>query len=396
MPEEDARGLTWKGRVFPLFANRMERAMRVKSLFVAPVLWAALFAVLFLPAASADWSFAILGDTRGNNSGTDSGVSPYLNTIAQRIATLNPTMVLVPGDLCSGDLAGTSYGDFMNEFNTWKTAMTPISSVGIPIYPVRGNHENEFMDFLPPNTDLKQAYYDSFGVSLPTNGPNNGAGDDQRGFTYSFTVNNVTVIAVDQYFYYDPASGYHRIDQNWLTDQLQSSSSPFKVVMAHEPVFMATGDDVGEHFFGTDAAGLQARSDFWNALGENGAPLYTCGHVHNLSVSSALDDFGHTGYQVTSGNGGAPPDDALIIHDPGVDVHYTNGTNFGFALATVTDSAMTINYHLYNAANDTWSVAGYQTVLGVPEPSTFALVVAGLMILAAPGKRARMRSAVDS
>lgn len=99
---------------------------------------------------------------------------------------------------------------------------------------------------------------------------------------------------------------------------------------------------------------------------------------------------------VSSGNGGAPSDAAFIDADPGVVVHYANGTNYGFALATVTDSAMTINYHLYNAASDTWSVAGYQTVFVVPEPSTFALVVAGLMILAAPGIRARVRSAVDS
>jgi hypothetical protein len=355
-----------------------------------------LLATSFSPAAYGSWSFAIIGDTRGNDAGTDSGVSPYLNTIAQRIAATNPTMVLVPGDLCSGDLAGSTYSDFMNEFNTWKTAMTPVSSAGIAIYPVRGNHENEFMDALPPNTDLKQAYYDSFGVHLPTNGPNNGPGDDQRGFTYSFTTNNVTVIAVDQYFYFDPSSGYHRIDQNWLNQQLQASSSPFKVVMAHEPAFMATGNDVGEHFFGTDAAGMQARSNFWNALGGNGAQFYTCGHVHNLSVSSAQDASGHTGYQVTSGNGGAPSDAAYVNADPGVVVHYANGTNYGFALATVTDSSMTINYHLYNAASDTWSVAAYQTVLGVPEPTTSALFAAGLVILASRRIRSPARSALDS
>jgi len=360
------------------------------------MLSAALLAVLFSPPAYGDWSFAMIGDTRGNDAGSDSGVSPYLNTIAQRMATMNPTMVLVSGDLSSGDLAGSTYADFTNEFNTWKTAMTPVSSLGIPIYPVRGNHENEFMDALPPNTDLKQAYYDSFGVNLPMNGPNNGPGDDQRGFSYSFTVNNVTVIAVDQYFYFNPDNGYHSIDQNWLTQQLEASSSPFNVVMAHEPVFMATGQDLGEHFFGTDAAGLQARSNFWNALGANSAPLYVAGHVHNLSVSSAQDDPGHTGYQLIAGNGGAPSDNASIDADPGVTVHYANGTEFGFALATVTDDSMTINYHLYNTASETWSVAGYQTVIVLPEPSTFALVALGPVILGAPifGRRVRHRRAV--
>ncbi|OHE82765.1 MAG: hypothetical protein A2107_08265 [Verrucomicrobia bacterium GWF2_62_7] len=372
--------------------------MRVKSPFVAFLLFAAPLAVLFSSPAYGDWSFAMIGDSRGNDSGTDSGVSPYLNTIAQRMAAMNPTMVLVSGDLSSGDLAGASYADFIAEFNTWKTAMTPVSSLGIPIYPVRGNHENEFMDALPPNTDLKQAYYDSFGALLPMNGPNNGPGDDQRGFTYSFTVNNVTVVAVDQYFYFNPDSGYHSIDQNWVTEQLQLSSSPFKVVMAHEPVFMATGQDVGEHFFGTDAAGLQARSDFWNAMGTNGAPLYVAGHVHNLSVSSAQDDFGNTGYQLIAGNGGAPFDSASINADPGVDVHYAQGTEYGFALATVTTDTMTINYHLYNTASETWSVASYATVIVIPEPSTSVMVALGLAILGAPifGRRVRRGTPMSS
>ncbi|MFA6561540.1 MAG: metallophosphoesterase [Verrucomicrobiia bacterium] len=396
MSDAALRGKNNGDGMLRIFSIQTGEDMRVKSPFVALMLFAAPLAVLFSSPAYGDWSFAMIGDTRGNDSGTDSGVSPYLNTIAQRMAAMNPTMVLVSGDLCSGDLAGSTYADFITEFNTWKTAMTPVSSLGIPIYPVRGNHENEFMDALPPNTDLKQAYYDSFGALLPMNGPNNGPGDDQRGFTYSFTVNNVTVVAVDQYFYFNPSSGYHSIDQNWVTEQLQLSSSPFKVVMAHEPVFMATGQDVGEHFFGTDAAGLQARSDFWNALGTNGAPLYVAGHVHNLSVSSAQDDFGDTGYQLIAGNGGAPFDNASINADPGVNVHYTNGTNFGFALATVTADTMTINYHLYNTASETWSVASYATAIVLPEPSTVALVALGPLILGAPilGRRVRRRRAV--
>ena len=397
-PDAARRGKSKGDGILRLFSNQTGEDMSVKSLFVAFMSFAAPLAVLFSPPAYGDWTFAIVGDTRGNDAGTDSGVSPYLNTIAQQIAAMNPTMVLVNGDLCSGDLAGSTYADFTAQFNTWKTAMTPVSSLGIPIYPVRGNHENEFMDALPTNTALKQAYYDAFGAYLPMNGPNNGSGDDQRGFSYSFTVNNVTVVAVDQYFYFNPGSGYHSIDQNWVTGQLQASTSPFKIVMAHEPVFMATGQDVGEHFFGTDAAGMQSRSNFWNALGANGAPLYVVGHVHNLSVSSAQDGSGNTGYQLTSGNGGAPFDNASIDADPGVDVHYAQGTEYGFALATVSTNTMTINYHLYDTASDTWSVASYSTVIVLPEPSSFAMVALGAVILGAPilGRRVRRRRAVKA
>ena len=99
---------------------------------------------------------------------------------------------------------------------------------------------------------------------------------------------------------------------------------------------------------------------------------------------------------MTSGNGGAPFDDASINADPGVDVHYAQGTAYGFALATVSTNTMTINYHLYDTASDTWSVASYETVIVLPEPSSFAMVALGAVILGAPilGRRVRRRRAV--
>ncbi|MCX7005429.1 MAG: metallophosphoesterase [bacterium] len=331
--------------------------------------------------ARADWSFVMLGDTRGDGPTTTTGVSLHLNTIAQKIALVNPDLVLMAGDLINGpDIPTNSSLSYTQQYSNWQTAMAPITASNIALYCVRGNHDN---DRSAP--ELKQAYYDAVGAFMPTNGPTNGATDDQRGFTYSFSYNNATFFALDQYFYYDKTSesGYHSIDQSWLDQQLHAASTPHKIVMAHEPVYMTTGESGEEHFFGTDAEAETRRTNFWNSLGNNGARLYLCGHVHVVSVGLINDHNGTGIYQLTAGNGGAPFEPIFTNHDTGVSVLYTNGSNFGFAYATVGDIAMTINYYLLNKDDNSWSVAPYTTVIKtVPEPSSAALlaVVAGFFV----------------
>ena len=62
----------------------------------------ALLAGALAPGVRGDWSFVIMGDTRDSHS-TTTGISPYLNTIATRIAEIQPDLVLVSGDLCNGN-----------------------------------------------------------------------------------------------------------------------------------------------------------------------------------------------------------------------------------------------------------------------------------------------------
>jgi len=65
---------------------------------------------------------------------------------------------------------------------------------------------------------------------VPTNGPNNGLTDDQRGLSWSLTHKNVTFVAADQYFNFDPTfaggttpwSGYHSLDRAWVAQQFQA------------------------------------------------------------------------------------------------------------------------------------------------------------------------------
>ena len=310
----------------------------------------------FVPRARGDWTFAIMGDTRGPHH-TTTGVSPDLITIATKIAQLHPDFVLHCGDLCNGDdTNGLTALTYAQQFVNWKAAMSPVIASNIPIYTVRGNHENNCGEGAPL-PDLKQAYYDAMGSAMPTNGPNNGTADDQRGFTYSFVHSNATFIVVDQYFYpVSPTGEYHSVDQTWVNQQLQQATTPHVVVMAHEPVF-------NEHFYGSSATGLVNRATFWNDLGANGSRLYICGHVHNLSVCLAPDDVGTGIYQLLAGNGGAPLDAAATNYDAGVSVLFTNDSNYGFALAKVGTNAMTIEYYLLNNTSNTWVKAGYTTTV---------------------------------
>ncbi|MDD4873994.1 MAG: autotransporter domain-containing protein [Dehalococcoidales bacterium] len=338
---------------------------------------------------AAPWSFAVIGDTRGADTTTTTGVSEYLPAIASVMANpssvqanaITPSAVFVSGDLINGnDLLDptTLNPDYRIQYNTqfanWSAAMAPLGS--IPIYTVRGNHENNADDNLPPDptlhpTTLTDAYYNALGSSMPTNGP---AG--QAGYTWSAVVGNVRIIAVDQYFYYNSTpqgtSNYYQIDQDWLNTQLAApTTAKYTLVMAHEPVFYL--DNTLGDFYGTvnsdgspNAAGIAARQVFWNSLGSNGVKIYLCSHVHNVEVGTSQDSSGNTIYQDESGNGGAPFE-APGTTDPALNVLHQDFTNFGFELFTVSDNGIIIDYYISAPTSDTtlgpWSI-GYGISLG--------------------------------
>jgi len=344
----------------------------------ARILWMAMLvaALGLVPGARADWSFVIMGDTRGHHD-TLTGISDYLTNIAAQVAEKHPDLVVVSGDQVNGNATnGTAPLTYAQQFDNWKAAMNPVYALNIPIYTVRGNHENH-ADEGPPLLDLKQAYYDALGVNMPTNGPYNGPMDDQRGYTYSFAHNNASFMVVDQYFYpASPTGEYHRIDQAWLNQQLQLADTPYKIVIAHEPVYL-------DHFYGTNSTGMANRAEFWDSLGTNGARLYICGHTHNLSISLAPDDAGNGIYQLLSGNGGAELDNIPPVPEAGLDILYSNTTHFGFAYATVGADKMTIDYYLLNPSDEVWSKASYTTTIyAVPEPSSVGLFLMGILALA--------------
>ncbi len=313
------------------------------------------------------WTFVVIGDTRGERE-TTTGVSEYLPKIASKITSLNPGLVLVNGDLINGDALSDTPDvnnpriPYATQFANWKTAMRPVYGAGITIYPVRGNHENYASDNDPPIPSLKQAYFDAFGSTVPQNGPNNGADDNQAGFSWNLKEKNVRVVTADQYFYYHatPLGGrsYYEIDQAWVDAQLSKTAPrPYTFVMAHEPVYSLSHEEGG--FYGTSAQGMADREAFWNSLGANDSKMYLTAHVHNLQVGTAVDDSGNVIYQNMMGNGGAKLNSIDGARDPLLTPTYSNDTDYGFSLFTVTDNNITETYYLYDSTSDTWTVATY-------------------------------------
>ncbi len=372
------------------------------------------------PAGTADsWTFVIFGDTRGDfdpakdppyDASTATGVSLLLPRIATKIASLQPEFVLHVGDLICGDL----YEDviamgipnvfpipFADQLRAAKDALSPIYSANIPIYTVRGNHEVSCSVGATGSVDpqLAAAYDQAFGQDMPQNYDGSFAG--QRGLTYSFSHKQVTVVAVDQYALYvapDPLPvppwmptntwgtnlwGYHTIDQDWVSEQLQAASTPFKIVFAHEPVYEASGIPFNtryaqyqwspELYFGpASVGGIARRQSFIDMLGENGAQLYAVGHVHNLSVGYVLDSAGHTVYQLTAGNGGALPMDTEDVTTNEAAIHdvHRELTKVGFTLATVNPAAnaMLLEYYVMDMADFSWSKMGFTTQIAGASP----------------------------
>jgi hypothetical protein len=363
-----------------------------------------------LPSPQA-WRFVVFGDTRGDfdpakhppyDIATATGVSPQLPRIAAKIASLHPDFVLHVGDLIGGDMykdaaelgvfPGVVAIPYAEQFQAFKNAIRPITAAHIPFYPVRGNHEvsNTHGVDGDPDPALAAAYQQAFAQYLPHNCPS------QPGLTYAFTHKQVTVVAVDQYANYLPPApapdpwyaphnvgwganfwGYHTIDLGWIRDQLHEARTPFKIVMAHEPIFVATGAADSalayqwspELYFGpANFNGEAARQQFVDMLGANGVQLYAVGHVHNLTIGSFQDSAGHTLYQLTAGNGGAlpmdtapdPPTPEAALHDVQAEQH-----KLGFTLVTVDPRANTLllEYYVTSVDGADWSKEGFTTTI---------------------------------
>ena len=111
-----------------------------------------IFALILLltPALEAGaWTFAVIGDSRGKGPTQDSDKWhfdskkdgkhyknwDYLWRIAKDISKKKCDLVIFTGDLIWGEK------NHAKQYKNWKKAMQPVFDANIPIYPVRGNHE---------------------------------------------------------------------------------------------------------------------------------------------------------------------------------------------------------------------------------------------------------------
>ena len=248
------------------------------------------------------WKFAFFGDSQGDNhDGPGKGCvnGKVLGTIAKEIAEEGPDFVLVAGDLVNGWFRNGGV-DFDTQFDHWKTAMEPVYKSMIPVYPVRGNHENGPERLArpplpsklepPPGTEflLKMSFRRAFMKDhIPLNGP-----PGEKSLTYSFTHKNAFIVGLDQF-----NIGQHRINRVWLDRELSANRSPHVFVFSHEPAFEVQRKD-NMSFFETE------RDDFWDSIGKAGGQVYFCGHDHLYNRTVIYDRAGNPIRQIVAGTGG--------------------------------------------------------------------------------------------
>jgi predicted phosphodiesterase len=297
-----------------------------------------------LQESQAPWIFAVISDTQDDNSKKTNNTcinDAVVKAIADDIAREKPDLVLVAGDLVNGWFRnwGTDYN---TQYTNWKKAMRPVYQAGIPVYPVRGNHDSgperlalsPLPAHLEPPADtpilLEESFRKHFSESyIPQNGP-----VGEEGLSYSFIHKNAFFIGLDQY-----TSGQHKINQEWLDRQLAENNQPHIFVYGHEPAFGADHrDNLG--FF------RETRDNFWSSIGAAGAKIYFCGHDHFYNRALIHDDTGNAIRQIILGTGGGVLRkwSGHYQDGKGVQGEYHNGNYHGYVLVAVDGPMVTITW----------------------------------------------------
>jgi len=233
--------------------------------------------------------------------------------------------------------------NFTGQFGNWEKAVSPIynytSGTGIPLYVIRGNHEDG-IDRI--NAALLDAYRTTVASGMPANGP---PGEEK--LTYSLTHKGAKFILNDDYIEHNGKK--ETVNQSWVDGQLTQDTRPFMFVLGHSPAYLVDNDteDI-PYSLPTRPA---ERDTFWNSMVNNNVSAYFCGHAH-LYVRS--ESQGLT--QIVVGNGGAPMqgfDPALV--NPVLTLEYP--------LSPISQNDQKVGYLLITVHEDSGTFDGVQKVL---------------------------------
>lgn len=268
--------------------------------------------------SAGTWKFVYVADVQSGLTPSNAVNTNVCIPMARQIVRESPDLFLLPGDLVYGN-TNVDVPTMLAEYVQWSNAFSAVYAAGIPIYPVRGNHE-------PTGDDTNAtAYLTVFGASVPNNGP---AGE--VGLTYSFAHNNALFICLDQY------KNPHQVNQAWLDSQLASNRYAHIFVFGHEPAVQTDAP--------TCLAIENAKRDlFLKSITEAGCRMYLCGHDHLYNRGLLFPRSGGSIMQVVCGSGGAPFSTWSGIYGQdfheqamGSNCYYSAYTN-GYVLVTVSN-----------------------------------------------------------
>ena len=314
---------------------------------------------------SGNWTFAVLGDSPDPATNTTTGVSPNLSPIARAVAADKPDLVVYNGDLINGwGLTNESpmMGNYSGQFGNWMEAVSPIynytTGTGIPLYVLRGNHEDGLNQTVTP---LLDAYLSTVASGMPVNGP---PGEEK--LTYSVTHKGAKFIVTDDYSAHDGLK--ETVNQSWIDGQLTQDTRPFMFVFGHSPAYLLENEtDVksDENPFSLSIYPAQ-RDTLWKSLVNNNGSAYFCGHIHTYArgVSQGVQ-------QIVCGNGGAQ----MVAFDPtlaetGLTTEYPlkaiaiKDQKVGYLLITVHEDSRTFDgvQKVFNPGTQSWEVGDTFTI----------------------------------
>lgn len=304
------------------------------------------------------WKFAVISDTQGEKSTMAfyPGINePIIRAIARDIAAERPDFVLVAGDLVNGWIWNNNTS-FATQYANWRSAMEPVYSAGIHVFPIRGNHdvgpERVVLPPLPARLEpapgalalLEKTFKESFKEPyIPLNGPKG-----EEGFTFSFSHKNAFIVGLDVC-----GSRQHKVDQGWLNRQLAGNRNPHVFVYAHEPAFQVRHRDCLAFY-------KEDRDTFWDTLGKNGSRVYFCGHDHLYNRAVIADLAGNEIRQIVVGTGGG-----RLVQWSGtygentrIKGEYSNSGYHGYILVTIDGLKATVVWKalVMQGKENTWRV----------------------------------------
>ena len=256
----------------------------------------------------------------------------------------------------SGDLVtGYTVQDpniFEAQLRIWVKVMSPVYDAGIPVYVCRGNHElGDVWSNYPnpgtnpdPNDNNMLRWRNVFGndsypqQKLPENGP-----ADEKFMTYSVTHKNALIVMLDNY------AGirhdfHHKINQNWLDNQLRENTKPHIFIAGHEQAFRTLHNDCLDYF-------PDQRDAFWTTIKNAGGRTYFCGHDHFYDHSRVDDGDGNPNndiHQFITGTAGAPPYTWSPPYDGNNSVYlveqWHHARKYGYILVEIDGLNVTLNW----------------------------------------------------
>ena len=328
---------------------------------VAIIFLAALCAVTFLPAAGygENLRFVFLADSRGSSI-TDLISTSVLTAINNQILALSPrpSFVIYGGDQayrgCVVNGASRTY-----TFQAFKDVMAPLTSAGIPLYTVMGNHEltTSADEGLTHRLANQQQYQQAFSTN-PANGP---AGYEHLVYSFTSPGGDAFFAVLDPYFLTaeigspNNTGTFSDTQLNWLEAQVAQTTATHKFLFTHGPYYYVCPVSA--------EGGLPpdiTYTNLWSILDKNYFDLMLCGHIHLFSRKTIGNDIApspqttpptqwhNNVVQLLTGTCGAPINLDDVIVDPVQWNVYNAADTFYFSVVDISGSMVTVNTYAGN------------------------------------------------